>query len=404
MDKKLVIVPEEAETVRLIFKLYLELGSLKRLAEELDRRGLRTKRQVLSNGKVKVRGGCGFWVGPLRYLLKNRFYIGEVVYRGEVCPGEHEPILDRVLFEAVQEKLKDGAVARRIRRSRSPAILSGKFFDDRGNRMSPSHANKNGVRYRYYVSQALLQGRGGEAGSVARVSAPDVEQIVLKGLREHLAGIESAKEEGSIEDRHLIERHVERVVVRDKTIEILLRGDDLDSATEETGTQDAENHDPGDQDSITLALPWAVPVSIALKGILHEPKSAAEMTPAARDVLLIAIARAKIWIDDLVSGKAASFAEIAEREGKVERHIRFLAPLAFVSPWVVAAIASGSAAADLTVSALAKGLALSWIDQRSRFIGIDFGCRDTSAVRHEPTLRGAPPDWQRLAESGTAAS
>ncbi len=246
MDKKLVIVPEEAETVRLIFKLYLELGSLKRLAEELDRRGLRTKRQVLSNGKVKVRGGAAFWVGPLRYLLKNRFYIGEVVYRGEVHPGEHEPILDRALFEAVQEKLKDGAVARRIRRSRSPAILSGKFFDDRGNRMSPSHANKNGVRYRYYVSQALLQGRGGEAGSVARVSAPDVEQIVLKGLREHLAGIESAKEEASIEDRHLIERHVERVVVRDKTIEVLLRGDDLDSAAEEMGTQDAENHDPGD--------------------------------------------------------------------------------------------------------------------------------------------------------------
>ena len=244
VDKKLVIVPEEAETVRLIFKLYLELGSLKRLATELDRRGLRTKRQLLSNNQV--RGGGRFLVGPLRYLLQNRFYIGEVVYGGDVHPGEHEPILDRARFEAVQEKLKDGAVARQIRRSRSPAILSGKLFDDRGNRMSPSHANKRGVRYRYYVSQALLQGRVGDAGSVARVSAPDIEQIVLKGLREHSAGIEAAKGEAAIEDRQMVERCVERVVVRDKTIEVLLRGDDLESAAEEMGTQDAEEHDPGD--------------------------------------------------------------------------------------------------------------------------------------------------------------
>jgi site-specific DNA recombinase len=368
VDKKLVIVPEEADAVRLIFRLYLELGSLKRLAEELDRRGIRTKRQILSNNQI--RGGGRFLVGPLRYLLKNRFYIGEVVYGGEIHPGEHEPILDRAMFEAVQEKLKDGAVARQIRRSRSPAILSGKLFDDQGNRMSPSHANKNGVRYRYYVSQALLQGRGGEVGNVSRVSAPDVEQIVLEGLRKHLEGLESAREEPAIEDRQLVEHHIERIIIRNKTIEVLLRGDDLKSATEEMGTKDAEKHDPGDPELVTLALPWSAPASIAVKGILHEPKAPREMTPAARDTLLIAIAKARSWIDDLVSGKAASFAEIAEREGKVERHIRFLAPLAFVSPRLIEAIATGDAQANLTASTLAKGLSLSWIDQRSRFIGV----------------------------------
>jgi site-specific DNA recombinase len=365
VGKKLVVVPEEADTVRLIFRLYLELGSLRRLAEELDSRGLRTKRQLLSNSRV--RGGGRFLVGPLRYLLRNRFYIGEVVYGGDVHRGEHEPILDRALFEAVQEKLKDGSVARQIRRSRSPAILSGKLFDDRGNRMSPSHANKNGVRYRYYVSQALLQGRAGEAGSVARVSAPDVEQIVVNGLREHLACIESAKEEAAIEDRQLVERCIERIVVKDETIEVLLRGDDPEPAAEEMEDQGADEHDPGDPDLIALALPWAAPVSIAVKGILHEPEIAREMTPATRDALLTAIAKTRVWIDNLVSGKAASFAEIAEREGKVERHIRFLAPLAFVSPCVVAAIANGRAPADLTVSALGKALPLSWADQQSRF-------------------------------------
>jgi hypothetical protein len=122
-------------------------------------------------------------VGPLAYLLKNRFYIGEVVYRGEVHPGEQQPIVEKELFEAVQAKLKHRAVARKVKQSRSPSFLSGLLFDDRGNLMSPSHANKKGVRYRYYVSQAVLQNRKEEAGSIARVTAPDIEELVSAALR-----------------------------------------------------------------------------------------------------------------------------------------------------------------------------------------------------------------------------
>jgi hypothetical protein len=80
--------------------------------------------------------------------LKNRIYIGEVVYRGEVHRGEHEPILARDLFEAVQAKRAANAVARHMQLRGSAALLSGRLFDDRGNRMSPTHANKRGVRYR----------------------------------------------------------------------------------------------------------------------------------------------------------------------------------------------------------------------------------------------------------------
>jgi hypothetical protein len=149
MDKKLVVVPEEAEAVRSIFARYLELGSIRALIEDLDRRGIRTK----ANGRAAggQRGGIRFGVGPVTHLLKNRFYVGEVVYRGEVHPGEHEPILDRDLFEAVQRKLAASAVARQVRLKGSAAILAGRIFDDRGNRMSPTHSNKQGVRYRYYV-------------------------------------------------------------------------------------------------------------------------------------------------------------------------------------------------------------------------------------------------------------
>ena len=93
VNKKLVVVPEEAETVRLIFRRYLELGSIRRSGRRTGPQRIRTRRQKLSTGKL--RGGIRFGVGPLAHLLRNRFYIGEVVYRGAIYRGEHEPILDR---------------------------------------------------------------------------------------------------------------------------------------------------------------------------------------------------------------------------------------------------------------------------------------------------------------------
>jgi site-specific DNA recombinase len=111
-------------------------------------------------------------VGPLAHLLKNRFYIGEVHYRGEVYRGEHEAILAREMFKAVQAKLVANSVNRQVRQKGRVAILAGRLYDDRGKRMSPTHANKKGVRYRYYVSQAPLQNRKAEAGSNSPRAGP----------------------------------------------------------------------------------------------------------------------------------------------------------------------------------------------------------------------------------------
>src|SRR5438876_10368830 len=99
-------------------------------------RRLRCAIYTRSNGRTI--GGGTFGVGALAYLLKNRFYIGEVVYRGEVHAGDHEPILDRALFQAAQSELAAQAGERRCRLRGSPALLNGRLFDDRGNRMSLS--------------------------------------------------------------------------------------------------------------------------------------------------------------------------------------------------------------------------------------------------------------------------
>ena len=365
VDKKLVVVPEEAETVRTIFAGYLELGSVGALVEDLDRRGIRTKANGLADGRM--RGGIRFGVGSLAHLLKNRFYIGEVVYRGEAHRGEHAPILDRALFEAVQAKLAANAVARQVRRKGSPAILTGRIFDDRGNRMSPTHSNKLGVRYRYYVSHALLQNRKTEAGSVPRVPAPEIETLVLDGVRQHLAS--TTEPPTTIADRDLIERLVERVIIKPQGVEVRLASLESDHPSE--ASVQAEKPDPGDPANgpprtAVITLPWAAPSYVAIKGIVHAPSTTPAMKPESRDALLGAIAKARRWIEDLRLGRVDSFAEIAEREAQGERHIRLLAPLAFVSPRIVAAIVEGAAPTDLTVTGLAKALPYSWAEQEQR--------------------------------------
>jgi DNA invertase Pin-like site-specific DNA recombinase len=185
-SRKLLIVEEEAETVRLIFSRYLELGSLPALQNDLRERGLITRRRPLSSGKI--RGGVPFTTGPLHQLLTNRIYLGEINHRNRSWPGEHLPIVERELFDAAQDKLAANRNSHHERLNPSDALLAGRIFDDRGNRMTPSHAKKGPARYRYYVSLALAKGRKEEAGTVKRAAAADIDQLVLEALRNCVAG------------------------------------------------------------------------------------------------------------------------------------------------------------------------------------------------------------------------
>jgi site-specific DNA recombinase len=330
-------VLEDADTVRNMFRLYLKCESVGGLAEELARRKIVSKIRTIANGRTQ--GGGPYSVGALAHFLKNRFYIGEVVYRGEVYAGEHEPIVDRSTFEAVQMKLAENVRTRRVRVSNSPAILMGRIFDDGGNRMTPSHSSKDGVRYRYYVSHAVLQRRKQDAGRVPRVPAIELEKIVVEAVRARLAATGQMRDE--LSDREAVEGYVERIIVRPDAVDIAVKGEEQD-------------HIP------PISLPWQAHAFQSVKGVLHQPDEQPTLGAKARDAILLAVAKARVWIDDLASGGIQSFAEIAQSEGKVERHIRLLAPLAFLPPGILAAIADGTFRQDITVTTLARVVPFSW--------------------------------------------
>jgi DNA invertase Pin-like site-specific DNA recombinase len=355
VGKKLVVVPQEAESVRLIFRRYLEVGSVRDLAEDLERKGVRTRRQTLATGKT--RGGIPFGVGALANLLRNQFYTGEIEYRGAKHAGEHEAIVEQALFEAVQAKLAAGAQARQLRLRASPAILTGRIFDEHGNRMTPTHTNKRGARYRYYVSHSALQKRSRGNPSM-RVPAQDIEDLVVNAIREYLSA-HLGDQFTALGDRELIERYVGRVTVGRGAIDILIVG--------EGGSKFASQNNDSSQ-TLTIRLEWTKDGVRSEKGVLHQPQSAERLSIGQRDLLLKAIAKARSWIEDLTAGRVASFGEIAKREGKVERHIRLLAPLAFASPQIVSKIAEGSFP-PIGVTDLVKGMPYLWAEQ-SRSAGL----------------------------------
>ena len=343
-NKKLEVVSEDAALVRKIFADYLRLGSIAELATSLEREGLKPRPRLLSNGKAIA--AKRFMVGPLAHILKNRFYIGEVSFQGEVHQGEHQPILDRAIFEAVQARLMDAAAKRRLARTAAPAILTGLIFDDRGNPMTPSHTNKKGVRYRYYVAHVLLQGNKSAAGSVARVSAPDVEDIAISSLREKLAS------KDDLDDATLVGRHLIGVIVHRTKLDLKIR-----AFPDQTETE------------FTLQTPFTPKLPLR-KGIMN-PRTSEDpgiIAHSTRSSILCAIARSRRWMDQILSGEIGSFEEIAAAENLAVRHVRFLAPLAYLSPRIIEAIIDGAAPANLTVSNLARALPHSWAEQERMFL------------------------------------
>ena len=324
----------EAERVRTIFHSYLKLGSLNLLMADLRKRDIVTKLRKHKTGKTI--GGIPFTRGPLNHLLRNRFYIGEVAFKGEVLKGEQRAILDRTLFDAVQTTLHEQAHRRSSQRMSSEALLTGRIFDDRGNRMSPSHARKGGTKYRYYLSSVLLQGAAERAGSVRRVPAAAIEVLVARSVRDHL------KPSALIDDRSLVHAHVLRVEVQPGRLVIQLARID--------GT------DPDAAAGATLEVPWQKMTSTRRREILLSdgvlPQHARPIRSETRATLVASIARGRHWLDELVADATITAEAIGKREGCSIRKVNMTISLAFLAPDLVKAAIEGRLPHGIGVSRL----------------------------------------------------
>src|SRR5208282_4945776 len=107
--------------------------------------------------------------------------------KGTRHPGQHQPIVERALWDKVQRQLREHAVRRPLRAVRvEPSPLVGKLFEPSGARLTPSHARKGERRYRYYVSRRLTNGPASEVPNGWRLPAPELERTVAAAAQQLL--------------------------------------------------------------------------------------------------------------------------------------------------------------------------------------------------------------------------
>lgn len=381
-DRKITIVESEASTVRHIFRRYLELGSLNLLLSDLRADGVTTRIRILTGGRTV--GGIPFTRGPLAYLLRNRFYIGEVRYKGEVFPGEQPPILDRALFDAVQARLEEQRTNHTVARHASDSLLMGLIFDDDGQRMTPTYAVKNGVRYRYYISAGLNQGGKAKAGNLSRVAAVEIEALVTAAVRKRLGADSTvhpdsrtmhnvqATELTLSTDKRLIASHVARVDVKRGQLAVTLKSVHQSqrprSAACETGPEsipssagnDGSGHlDQQHRDSLvtTLLIPWTKKPSKLPREIIRPSENASRsdhrpIRAETRAKLVAAIATGRHWLDEIVAGNVVNVEHIAKREKCSIRQVNMTISLAFLAPSLVQAAVDGRLPRGIGVASL----------------------------------------------------
>src|SRR5258708_6940897 len=332
-EGKIAVVEVEAERVRLIYRRYLELNGVNALVRDLRDKDVRTKIRLRATGVAH--GGIPFERGSLFYLLRNRFYIGEVKYKGEILPGEQPAIMERQLFDAVQQKLTDQWSHQNHAKTKSDHLLTGLLYNDAGHRMVPAHATKAGIRYRYYVSLPHLKGESKTVliGSVSRIPATDIEDIIVKSVNEHLGAQhdQPGSSSAQADDRGVmiaeqvvrIDVHKDRLIVRYK------------SASTEEGSADGQ----------LLSIPWQKPPSRKSRQILIPigvPRNEVRPTRIERRARLVgAIARGRRWLNEIVSGSVTNIEQIATRQKCSVRQVNMTISLAFLAPDLVKAAVEG---------------------------------------------------------------
>ena len=396
-DRKLVVNQTEADTVRDIFRRYADLKSVCALKEELDAAGLVSKARLDRFGHAS--GSKPIARGALYLMLQNRIYRGEIVHKDNTYPGLHEPIIDEALWDTVQTALAENRVERTTRsQAMAPSLLAGLVYDSNGERMSPTHANKNGTRYRYYVSQSLIKrGRPQAPEAACRVPAADLELLVEDQicalLKDEAAVLEVAGATTvamrkslignaadlahrwptlpASEKRAVLHAFVLRVDIRPETVDISVRSAALPDVVQPN--LDVRRLPEKLKGQVQVL---SVPVRLRRTGLetklLIQGSLGAEPPRRSDRSLLRLIAKARRFNELVTTGAGLTVTELATQVGVSRSYFSRVLRLSFLAPEITKAIIQGRHPTELSAIKLmgAGRLAPRWSDQR-RQLGFD---------------------------------
>lgn len=387
-DRKLVPNPGEAAIIRTIFEIYTRCGTVCALKEELDRKDLRTRKRTTErpDGSHRTTGGIRFGTGHLYWILRNPIYIGMIRHRGELHPGEHEPLIARELWNEVQRQLSANAVARRSgKRATNSSLLAGRIFTSDGRRLTPSHTVKGTRRYRYYATTG-----NSPSNPAIRLPAPALEALVadtvsswfgdphavLDWLRPHtedIPNLEAALERAKRLACARIEKAddgslgldlpslIERVDLDEGRIKISVSSAALASALQiDCGVN-------------AVADPLVIEQAFDLKRKGREQKlvvsslTGSNGSPEPR--LLSALVRARKWFNKVKSREVDSIADLARAEKVNRAWISNQLGLAFLAPDITEAVLNGTQPVALTLDRLVEiaNTSSDWSLQRQAF-------------------------------------
>lgn len=373
-DRRLVVNDPEADTVRHIFKRYLDTGSIPALAIELELDGVRSKPRTSRHGRAY--GSARIARGALYTLLKNRLYVGDVTHKGQIYKGQHDAIIDRDVFEAAQRQLDENRVERHLGNgSPHPSLLAGLLWDTHGRRMSPKHATKQSRRYRYYVSRT----DDAEAcvHPIWRISAPDIEGRVIEGLVQQLRATVSSRISDGVHDAEAIERmrgnaadvieqlrsgigRTQRKLVSETIERIELHSDRIVAIAR------LAHVDPLLDVAVTATLPVdSIRSGKQLKLVIRatSDEQGAHRNPALIKLVTQAAAAREV----LANCRSTDFDHIAAAMGYGREHAADLIRIGYLAPDITAAILDGRQPPELTRTKLTRtaGLPLCWNAQRT---------------------------------------
>jgi len=368
--RTLKINDREAGTIRTLYALYEQHGTIREVKEKADKLSLRTRRRILSSGKT--RGGGAFDRGHIHHILTNPVYAGRIRHKDEVHDGQHDPIIAPDRWDAIQLRLQGKASRIRLRKTpRRVSLLCGKLFDETGDRLTPSHSRtKKGTRLRYYVSHRLIARSGEENLDGWRLPADQIEAQVSELTRRHLdkpafAGCLCAQPDAS-----------EIARVRSKLTDLTLQSDRKDILPLVDRIEIAPGKimlklDPKavaerleiDADALDAnALQIEAPFQLRKRGV--ETKIILAETPDNKDEVLIRnIALAHHWLERIKAGE--TFGDIARTDDISKRRVQHMIDLAFLAPDIIRDILAGKQPLGFTSDwCKARTLPSDWHDQR----------------------------------------